>query len=285
MLFLVFNRPDLTNQVFKRIREVEPNKLYIGSDGPREDILCDFAKIAEVRRICSKVDWKCNVSHLYRETNLGCRDAVGSAISWFFEHESEGIILEDDCLPDLSFFHYCEELLSTYRDMNNIFLISGSNFLPSYPLKTSYVFSRLVLIWGWATWRRAWKHYDTSMSEWLAYSKTNDLDYFASQKSIVYKLLDDEYHNENERTWGTQWRYHCLLNSGLSIIPRSNLIKNIGFGRNDATRQIHTHIIANLPVVSMEFPLVHPREISPNRELDERSLEFYYKNKYKVSSS
>ncbi|EKE21540.1 MAG: Protein containing nucleotide-diphospho-sugar transferase protein, partial [uncultured bacterium] len=159
ILFIIFNRPDTTLSVFEAIRQIKPARLYVAADGPRsersgEDVVC-----AETRRIAMGVDWPCELKTRFLDKNVGCHTAVPAAVSWFFENEEEGIILEDDCSPDLSFFTFCETLLERYRDDEEVMMISGDNFQPS-EFKTrndsSYYFSGIANIWGWATWRRAW---------------------------------------------------------------------------------------------------------------------------------
>lgn len=277
VLFIVFNRPDLTSKVFERIREAKPDKLYIASDGARNNSPDDIEKISRVRTIINRIDWKCKSYFLLHDINLGCKNAVSEAINWFFEHETEGIILEDDCLPDLSFFPYCEELLVRYRNDPQVFLISGANFIPNYNLEFSYAFSRLVLIWGWATWKRAWQHYNDDMNEWKMYAETDDLDYFGKQKDSVFRRIDEEYYyNKSARSWGVQWRFQCLLRRGLSIVPKSNLVQNLGFGRPDATRQTKKHKISDAKIESLIFPLKHPERVDPSKKFDEASLEYYF---------
>lgn len=167
VLFLVFNRPDTTRKVFEAIRAAKPQRLYVAADGPRMGSACEAGCCAEVRRIVTDVDWLCDVKFLFREQNLGCKMGPYSGISWFFEHEEEGIIIEDDILPLPSFFPYCDELLERYRDDERVGLISGSNIIyKHYRIQDSYFFSQYSLIWGWASWRRAWQTYDIHMHQW-----------------------------------------------------------------------------------------------------------------------
>lgn len=278
ILLLVFNRPDLTENVLSRINQAKPDSLYIAADGPRHGHANDVPKCETVRKIVKDGALCRKTHHLLRDTNLGPLKSVTSAISWFFEHESEGIIVEDDCLPDSSFFRFCHELLSEYRDNDRIFMISGSNFLPNFFTTPSYVFSRLALVWGWATWRRAWNHFDPEMKSWPSYVQTEDLEYFGHKRNLVFKLINDQYVNRASRTWGILWRATFLSNKGLSIVPTKNLVGNIGFGHPDATHHKSYHKVADVPVQPMEFPLVHPPRISPNSAFDQRALDFYYDN-------
>ncbi len=165
ILLLAFNRPNQTRRVFDAIKAIQPTKFYFAADGPREGraeeaILCQTVRTS----ILENIDWDCEVKTLFRDKNLGCKYAVSSAISWFFENEPEGIILEDDCLPDASFFPFCAELLEKYRHDDRIMMISGDNYQKD-KLRTdySYYFTRYNQIWGWASWRRVWNLYDVEM--------------------------------------------------------------------------------------------------------------------------
>ena len=150
VLFLVFNRPETTRQVFEAIRTAKPPRLYIAADGPRLEREGERASCEEVRKIALEVDWECDVNTLFRVENLGCKRGPSEGISWFFEHEDEGIILEDDCLPDQSFFSFCEELLERYRNDTRIMAISGNNFQHGRKrTEYSYYFSRYFHGWGW----------------------------------------------------------------------------------------------------------------------------------------
>ena len=165
ILFLIFNRPDTTFKVFEEIRKIKPAKLYIAADGPRPNVIGEEEKCTASRNIIKQVDWDCDVKTLFREKNLGCKIAVSSAISWFFENVEEGIILEDDTFPTQSFFWFCQELLDFYRNDSRIMHISGNNFqLGKIRGEGSYYFSKYNHIWGWATWKRAWRFYDVSLN-------------------------------------------------------------------------------------------------------------------------
>ena len=234
VLFLVFNRPELTKRVFEQIRKIQPTFLYIAADGPRlnkqgEDKIC-----AEVKNIIlSNIDWDCEVKTLFREQNLGCGKAVSEAIAWFFEHVEEGIILEDDCLPDLSFFEYCESLLETYRHNENVFMISGDNFrFGNSTVKTSYTFSKYCNIWGWATWKRSWNLYSYKMEDWPVESARGILQAVLKNKDEVeyWEKAFNGFFEGKIDTWDYQLQYTCWKEKLLCVEPAVNLIMNIGFG-------------------------------------------------------
>ena len=276
VLFTVFNRPDVTSAVASRIKEAGPSKLYVFADGPREDIALDRDKCARVRDILVRETAHLNVELRFEDTNLGPLYAVRSALDWLFTQEEEGIVIEDDCLPDISFFPFCQELLERYRRTQEVFMISGSNFLPHFAMPTSYVFSRLALVWGWATWKRAWEKSDVSMKAWPDYTATDDLAYFGEWRNLVYGLVHRQYLDPRLRTWGVVWRAAFLANHALSIVPKNNLVRNIGFGHPDATHHKECHRVCKLPVKPLWGPLIHRQEITPVREFDQRSLRFYY---------
>lgn len=258
VLFLVFNRPDLTQKVFERIREVKPKRLFVAADGPRPDVPGDVQLCSRTRQIIEKVNWICEIKTLFREDNLGCKNAVSSAIDWFFEHVEAGIILEDDCLPHQTFFRYCGELLEYYKDDPRVMHISGDNFLQGrHTITSSYYFSKYPHVWGWATWRRAWLLFH----EWDKKLSGLDIDFriFKSQseRNFWLDLLEQLQSHRMDYTWDYQWALTCLANKALCVMPKSNLVSNIGFGQ-DATHTQGNSWLANLPVTSMDFPLIHP---------------------------
>ena len=276
VLFLVFNRPEPTARVFEAIREAQPPRLYVAADGPRAARIGESERCALTRRIASAVDWPCRVDTLFRETNLGCKNAVSSAIGWFFEHEDEGIILEDDCLPEPSFFRYCDELLAHYRDNPRIGLISGDNFqFGKTHGVSSYYFSRYAHIWGWASWRRVWKHYDRDCANWPAFRDDGGLERVPgmSRREIRHweSIFDKVYANGID-TWDYQLAFAMWSHQMLSVLPQQNLVTNIGFGP-EATHTSASSRFANVPVSPIRFPLLHPTSLTACEQADRRTSE------------
>lgn len=295
VLYLIFNRPKETELSFERIRQIRPSILYIAADGPRKEKIGETEKCQKVRAITEKIDWPCEVKRLYREENLGCGKAVSEAITWFFEKEEQGIILEDDILPDLSFFDFCTELLSKYKDDNSIFQIAGFNF---FNLKSdqsnSYFFSLTSPIWGWASWRRAWNQYDFQMKDFQNIKSTKDYtSKFSSKQYADFETLRYEEVYGKWFTWDIQWDYTKAINGGKTIVPFVNLVENIGFGA-DAT---HTRLEKNpykIPVSKFHFPIIHPQQFSIDTQADFNAIKINLKfqeevkfkakiNKYLVS--
>jgi hypothetical protein len=277
VLFLVYNRPDITLRVLDSIRKAKPARLFIAADGPRPGDKRDADNCRRVREIIRTVDWDCEHSLLLRRKNLGCRAAVSEAVSWFFEQVGEGIILEDDCLPDPSFFNFCQELLEYYRDDTRVMHIGGDNFQPeeATPERASYYFSRYGHIWGWATWRRAWKYYDVAMRTFPVFVKQGMLGNIFPRKfeqahweGYLKKVRDGDID-----LWDFQWQYALWSQGGLSIVPKTNLVSNIGVGRN-AT---HTKqpIFADMNVQSI-IKIRHPRFILPDRKKDDSTFNIVY---------
>ena len=183
VLFLVFNRPETTARVFDAIRKARPPRLYVAADGPRTNRPGEAERVEKVRQIATAVDWPCEVNTLFRKDNIGCKRAVSGAITWFFEKEEEGIILEDDTLPSQSFFWFCQELLEIYRDDERIFIISGYNKQDEWNAeKVDYFFSYFGGIWGWASWRRAWKHFDIEMTDLERYAAQGFFEQYLGKK-------------------------------------------------------------------------------------------------------
>ena len=263
MLFLIFNRPETTYKVFKKIKNVKPKKLYIAADGPRENNINDKVNCKKARGVINKIDWDCEVKTLFRDKNLGCKLAVSSAIDWFFENEEMGIIMEDDCLPDQTFFYFCEELLNKYENDKRIMMIAGTNFLfSSHDLEESYFFSYYYPIWGWATWRRAWNFYDIEMKGWKEFKLKNLLKHYYDDSDMVNyveSMLEATYEGKIN-SWDLQWVYTCLKQNGLSIIPKNNLISNIGaIGTHMGNENIH-----NFLKTKAIDKIIHPKYIYPN---------------------
>ena len=272
ILFLIFNRFDTTKQVFEMIRKIAPLKLYIAADGPRDNREGEEEKIKTIREyVLNSIDWDCEVKTLFREKNLGCRKAVSMAITWFFENEEMGIILEDDCLPTLSFFSYCEELLNKYKDDTRIYHIAGYNPLTYTKIKYSYYFARIQHCWGWASWRRAWEKYSFDINDFIEQKKINKI--FTRKADRNYwinnfkdNVIDHNMEKQKINAWGYQWTYAIMNNNGICINPSRNLITNIGFGV-DAT-----HTTNDDPDYSNQqryeiSEIIHPKKIKLNKKL------------------
>ena len=234
VLFLVFNRLETTKKVFEEIRKAKPPRLYIGSDGARENIDSEIIKVDEVRNyVINNIDWNCEVKTLFREKNLGCKYAVSGSIDWFFNKEEMGIILEDDCLPSQSFFWFCEELLEKYREDERVGQISGFNHgFKDSNLKYDYFYSKYPSIWGWASWKRAWKEYDLNMEDYdeiISSGLMESIFHDKYERRSREKIFEDTRNGKID-TWDYQWSYALYKNNQFTIIPKKNLILNIGFG-------------------------------------------------------
>lgn len=286
ILFLIFNRPDTSQQVFNEIRKAQPTQLFVAADGLRKDRPDDIENCKKTREIIQQIDWDCEVSTLFREKNLGCKIAVSSAIDWFFSNVEEGIILEDDCVPDQSFFPFCQELLERYRHDSRVMMISGDNFqFGERRTEYSYYFSRYAHIWGWATWKRAWDHYDASMKLWPVIRNGNWLDAILDDtKAIKYwtRCFDDTYSGKMN-TWDYQWVFTCWIQRGLSIIPEQNLIMNIGCDQS-GTHKAGKMIFSNLPVTRTKFPLNHPLFMIRNSKADKFTETIWYSRSRSLKS-
>lgn len=269
ILFLVFNRIDTTRQAFQKIRDVKPPRLYVAADGSRSE--GERKKCEQVRKIATDVDWECEVKTLFRDQNLGCKMAVSGGIDWFFENEEMGIILEDDCLPDESFFYFCEELLHKYKNENKVMTISGNNFQTKQIAENSYYFSKYMHCWGWASWRRAWNHNDLNMEDWPKLKKEKFLpDLFSTKRAQIYWL--NKFNNVYAKkidTWDYQWQYSIWKENGINILPKLNLVTNIGFGEDATHTKNPNSESAGMKRHKLKFPLEHPSNFQINYLADE----------------
>jgi hypothetical protein len=271
VVLIIFNRPDSTQKVFQAIRRAQPSRLFIIADGHRADRPAEEQQCAATRAIVNQVDWDCQVFTNYADRNMGVKYRVSSGLDWVFDQVEEVIILEDDCLPDPTFFRYCEELLQYYRHDPRVMTISGDNspsgFKGQRLPEASYHFSIYARIWGWATWRRAWKLYDLEMKDWSQVQAEGWLNDILRDDRAVQawkKILN----STAALTWDCQWIFSNWMNHGLSIIPRNNLISNIGFSATATNTTNLQDPRADVPTQAMSFPLQHPAFMIPDRAAD-----------------
>lgn len=270
ILLLIFNRPDYVKKQLQHLRKLSPKALYIAADGPRIGNKTDAIDCRNAREMLSLIDWECEIKTHFVQENLGCRLAVSTAIDWFFKYVVQGIIVEDDCIADLSFFTYCQEMLEKYKDNTKIMHISGFNPLMHATFSTSFSYSIYPFCWGWATWRRAWNTYDVKMSDWSTKRKEYFLEsVFNENSAIVYwKKLFDKMYKDKIDTWDYQWVYAILKEKGLCIFPKNNLVSNIGFDKRATHTWIPFSPQAHRQTQSMEFPLQYPEIVEQNVRLD-----------------
>lgn len=279
ILLIVFKRLETTKAVFERIRALRPSKLYIASDGPRSEVENEDVRVDEVRKyLLENIDWKCEYQTLFQESNLGCKHNPHNAITWFFQNEEMGIILEDDCTPSDSFFRFSKELLIKYREDLRIFGLTGSNTIEDHTnCEYSYYFSDYVQTWGWATWADRWaihldflKNFDDYLDEPQIQTKLKNK---IANEQIIHRARIS--HHDQLDTWDYQWFFTCFANNGLLIVPCKNLVQNSGFDE-DAT---HTFNSKGKKVNQREidFPLKHPKIVMANKDWDN----IFYKKHYR----
>ena len=235
VLVMAFNRPDHLRVLLNRLREVQPVRVYFAVDGARAGMADEADHVARCRELIEEIDWIPDKRMLFQDNNLGCGQGVSTAISWFFEHEESGIILEDDIIPEPSFFPYCSELLDRYRDDQRVFAISGCNFVPadqqSHP-NLPYRFSQIPHIWGWATWRDRWAHHRLDIRDWRKRLPPRALwrqggrsfsgaAYWASTFELLARGEVD--------TWDGQLVLASMARNQWTATSNVNLIRNIGF--------------------------------------------------------
>ncbi len=284
ILLLLFNRPKHTEAVLDRLRQVQPTQIFVHCDGPRESAPGEAEKVAAVRAELKKIDWPCEVKTLFREQNAGLRIGVSGALNWFFESVEQGIILEDDCLPDPSFFPFCEATLVRYAQEDQVMHIGGSNVAEALTrnLPTDYFFSQFSFVWGWASWRRAWAKMSLDLDGFEDFVQDKRI------RSLTSKPLAQAYMLEKFRatkakennSWAYAWAYSVLKNNALSIVPRLNLVQNTGIGEAEATHTKESDQKAQLRASSLSFPLKHPGRIERPAKLDQEI--FYASQKSRI---
>lgn len=281
ILVIAFNRPDHLSVLIDRLREVKPEKIYLAVDGPRESKPAEILLVQECRDLVGDIDWKCEVETKFQESNLGCGLGVSTAISWFFENEERGIILEDDIIPDSSFFPFCTELLQRHELDQQVFAISGCNFVPPDRISTvgAYRFSQVPHIWGWATWRDRWAQYQLDINGWRKELPVRKL-WSKSGKSIpgaVYWAGTFELLARKEvDTWDGQLVYMCMKTNMLTATSNTNLIENIGFN------QQATHTVEDRDELQPVIPITLPTKPVPVK-LDHSADSWTRKNHFRAT--
>jgi len=270
---IVFNRPDLTAQVFEVVRAARPRQLLIIADGPRDARPNEAELCAATRDVVAAVDWPCEVLQRYADRNLGCGPNVSQGLDWVFNNVEAALILEDDCIPDATLFPFCGELLDRYRQDSRVMHIAATNYgarADAY-LGYSYGFNSFGPITGWATWRRAWREYDFTMATWPEFRDTGMMAGLAGGRwrKILRREWDRVYAGGG--TWDHQWQYAVMSRHGLAISPSVNLVSNVGY-RSDATQTPLAGDLANMPTRPMAFPLRHPPMTAENPRI-ERHME------------
>ncbi|MBL4783976.1 MAG: hypothetical protein JKY49_00965 [Cohaesibacteraceae bacterium] len=274
ILFLIFRQPEITRRVFEQIRIARPKKLFISADGPRSEFPNDIKECEETRAVVSKIDWECEVKTRYLPKNVGLKNAVSSAIEWFFDHVEEGIILEYDCLPDPSFFKYCQTMLERYRHDTRIYSVSGNNIQADIRRGDGdYYYSRITGIWGWATWKRSWKTWRPNLEDYDKFRSHSVIRSIISDKTAQnfwIKSFDQVHNGFNTSTWAFCLIYAQFIQGSYCIVPNQNLIKNIGFGPNATNAGDPKHPLANLSVTSINN-YRSPSFFVPDLEADNES--------------
>lgn len=268
-----FNRPQLTEQLIGVLAQIKPRRILVVSDGPRSNVPEDVEKCAAVRRLFEHLNWECQVDRNYAESNMGSFARNSTGLEWVFAQVEEAIILEDDCIPDLTFFPYCEELLSKYRNETSIGLISGNNYLNPIVGQNadSYLFSSYATTWGWASWRRTWRLVDLNMTYWPEFRDSGGL------RRAVYSRAEERYWQNiynaiEEQRMKNAWDYQliltCLRFNLLTIVPAVNLVSNVGYGPDGTHCTNESSPMHDMPRSALSFPLTHPAELRRKGSID-----------------
>lgn len=270
VLFLIFNRPDTTLKVFEQIRIAKPSRLYIAADAPRQGIAEDVDLCKQTRAIVKNIDWECDVKTLFNKKNAGCRDGVSAAITWFFDNEEEGIILEDDCLPANSFFKFCDTLLEKYRDDTRIRHITGCNLQQGKKWgDASYYFSNRTHVWGWASWKRVWKDYDITLDKYSNFEIKEKLENIYPDPLVAecWVNIFNDLKEGKINSWAYPLDFINFFNNGLTIIPNENLISNIGYGSGATNTIDDEHVFSNVNLSEIR-DITDPAFVIPEKKAD-----------------
>lgn len=279
VLLIIYKRYDTALKVVESIRPAKPERIYIAANAPANHSEVENFAVHKARSITSHIDWNCEVVTLFREAHLNVQDSVPQSISWFFQHESEGIILEDDCVVSPEFLYFSTEMLSLYKNHPRVFQISACN--PegiTKGLESDYFFSKFPLIWGWATWSRVWNPFksdDRDFSYRTFWKKLKVL--FPNPIVRLYWLFSDFYTRSGRReTWDTSWIASVWLRDGLTILPQGNMVSNVGFGAVSTNTQQSSCKWANMPIRKLPPPWKAPKNIDIELKADRFLLNTFY---------
>lgn len=279
VVLMIFNRPDTVREVMRVLAEVQPDELFVVADGPREGVEGDLTRCALARAIATATTWPCRVRTAFASQNLGDSHRFRTGLAWVFEHTDRAVILEDDCVPDPTFFRFCSHLLDRYAEDPRIGMISGNNLqFGRERTSSSYYFSRYTHIWGWATWARAWQHFDLTMSHWPAFKHAGRLaEWLPTRRERAYwTKIFDGVHDQTSVHWDYAWTFTCWDHGMLTILPDRNLVSNIGFGEGATNTHDEANIFARMPTSAMPFPLHHPEVVATNNRADAFSARTVY---------
>ena len=264
--FVFFNRPKETRRSFASIRSVRPNKLFLVSDAPPPERPGEASRVQQARQIAEQVDWPCEVRKIYAEDNLGCARRISSGITQAFQEVEQLIVLEDDCVADPSFFGFCSELLDRYQSDQRVTSISGTSFQQDIQRgDASYYFSKYAHCWGWATWKRAWQHFQLDMPGWPEFRDAGHLQSICrSPAEIAFwtKTFDRSYRHEVD-SWAIPWAFCCWAQHGLNAIPAANVVSNIGFGDEATHTRDDRRNVASMPTRTLHVTK-HPEFVVPD---------------------
>lgn len=279
ILLLLFNRPDLTSALLSRLELVKPKHIYVVSDGPRENVVGESAKVEECRNLVSQqITWECQVHLNYRKSNLGCKDSVSQGISWFFDRVKMGIILEDDCLPELSFFDYCETLLWKYENDPSVMAICGDNHgMPVDLIYNNYAFVKYPLIWGWATWSNVWQNYDVEIKDWPEFKTLLNSPRFPRLTQRYLTSSFNKVFRKELDTWDYQFMFLVIKNEGMCVIPRINQITNVGFGEGATHTLTDGANLSNLKTGILKNFDIDEGRLEKDSQLSNAYLESFFK--------
>ena len=267
---IIFNRPDATELLLKKISAARPKRLFVISDGARVGIDGERERVSRCRELVEKIQWECDVYKNYSDVNLGCKERVSTGLDWLFSMVDMAIILEDDCIPHLDFFRFSSELLDRYKDDERVMSVCGTRICPEDDEETSsYYFSKYSICWGWATWKRAWACFDSNL-ELLDHVDNKDFLYGhlgGRRQAIYWKYVLSKTRSGAINSWAYRWMFSCWINNGLAVVPKRNLISNVGFG-HDASRTKSEKRYTRMAVSGLDFPLSHQKVVSCDYEND-----------------
>lgn len=277
---IFFNRLEPLKVLKQRLSELRPTKLYLISDGPRGVVVGEDEKVSRCRQFMTEIPWTCDVKRNFATENMGCTDRIFTGLNWVFEQEECAIIVEDDCLPELSFFDYAEKTLERYAFDKRVMSVCGSNpAAKSVPFSGQLGFSKYPMVWGWATWRRAWRLMDFDMKSVAGMDRLKMLRaWLGSLRAALYWLY---VLSRKSPSWDYRWTFTCFKERGLNVLPDARLVDNVGMTPDSTHTSYNPY---ELPEVNHEWTFVDefPTRVEADQKLNKWIEDNIYSRSYDV---
>jgi len=254
VLLLAYNRPEKLSQLIQRIRVLRPSVLLVSVDGPKISKPGDKDLVLATQKIIQSIDWDVKIETRFREENIGLRLAVQDSVNWAISQYGKVIVIEDDAVPGPQLLDFFNFNLQKFADDQKVMHVSGYNVVPPQNLlsETGSRFSRYPESFAWATWERAWKHYDENLT-WGLESSVRDIAKItgSTTSALRWKLNFHDAAAGRIGSWAYRWISSMWSQNGTTVAPNRNLLSYSGF--DEGTHTVRSPRWKDLPIENLSF--------------------------------